>query len=66
MVEESCCTCARLLASILPDYDEKTEKPVAQDRRLECCGRIVCGRCIGVGQSILSHSVVEWMLIKGL
>ncbi|KAL8901796.1 MAG: hypothetical protein Q9192_000378 [Flavoplaca navasiana] len=28
------------------DYDEKTEKRVAQDRRLDCCGRIICGNCI--------------------
>ncbi|KAL9040222.1 MAG: hypothetical protein Q9180_002047 [Flavoplaca navasiana] len=27
-------------------YDEKTEKRVAQDRRLDCCGRIICGNCI--------------------
>ncbi|KAI4183884.1 MAG: hypothetical protein L6R41_005128 [Letrouitia leprolyta] len=32
MAEESCCTCARLLSTILPEYDEKTEKPVATDR----------------------------------
>ncbi|KAL8839006.1 MAG: hypothetical protein Q9170_001937 [Blastenia crenularia] len=37
MAEESCCTCARNLSDISPEYDEKTEKPVQQDRRLNCC-----------------------------
>ncbi|KAI9701043.1 MAG: hypothetical protein M1836_001712 [Candelina mexicana] len=46
MAEEACCTCARLLSSISPQYDEKTEKPISQDRRLECCGRSICGNCI--------------------
>jgi len=46
MAEEACCTCASLLSKISPQYDTKTEKPVAQDRRLQCCGRVICGRCI--------------------
>ncbi|MCJ1258191.1 hypothetical protein MMC24_006022 [Lignoscripta atroalba] len=46
MAEEACCTCASLLSKIPLQYDEKTEKPVAQDRRLDCCGRVICGRCI--------------------
>ncbi|SLM33850.1 LysM domain [Lasallia pustulata] len=46
MAEEACCTCATLLSAIPPQYDEKTEKPIAHDRRLECCGRVICGRCI--------------------
>ncbi|MCJ1289018.1 hypothetical protein MMC34_000550 [Xylographa carneopallida] len=46
MSEEACCTCASLLSKISPQYDTKTEKPVAQDRRLQCCGRVICGRCI--------------------
>jgi hypothetical protein len=45
---EACCTCATLLSSITPLYDSKTEKPVAQDRRLECCSRVICGTCIYV------------------
>ncbi|KAL8878845.1 MAG: hypothetical protein Q9198_003427 [Flavoplaca austrocitrina] len=48
MVQEACCACASLLSNILPQYDEKTEKRVAQDRRLDCCGRIICGNCIEV------------------
>lgn len=48
MLETACCTCAALLSDIEPQYDEKTEKPVAQDRRLDCCGRVICGKCISV------------------
>ena len=48
-MEEACCTCAALLSSITPQYDEKTEKPKAVDRRLHCCGRVVCAKCIHVG-----------------
>jgi hypothetical protein len=43
---EACCTCAALLSSIPPTYDEKTEKASQYERRLECCGRAVCARCI--------------------
>ena len=46
MFDDVCCTCARQLSTIEPQYDEKTEKPTAQDRRLDCCGRIICGSCI--------------------
>ena len=45
-MDAACCTCAQLLAYVSPIYDEKTEKPKAQDRRLDCCGRIICGNCI--------------------
>ena len=45
-MEESCCTCAKLIKNILLQYDEKSEKPKALDRRLDCCGRIICGNCI--------------------
>jgi len=45
MGEEACCTCASLLSSIPPTYDEKTEKPAAHERRLECCNRAICARC---------------------
>ena len=44
--EEACCTCATLLDSIPPQYDEKTEKPARHERRPECCGRAICARCI--------------------
>lgn len=45
-MSEACCTCAALLSSIPPTYDEKTEKPTQFERRLECCGRAICARCI--------------------
>lgn len=45
MSEEACCTCAALLSSIPPTYDEKTEKPTLHERRLECCSRAICARC---------------------
>ncbi|KAJ4987141.1 thiamine biosynthetic bifunctional enzyme [Stagonosporopsis vannaccii] len=43
---EACCTCATLLSSIPPTYDEKTEKPSQYERRLDCCGRAICTRCL--------------------
>lgn len=46
MSSEACCTCAALLSSIPLSYDEKTEKPAQHERRLECCGRAICARCI--------------------
>lgn len=45
MSNEACCTCAALLSTIPPTYDEKTEKPAAHERRLDCCGRAICARC---------------------
>ncbi|KAI1085713.1 hypothetical protein F5B20DRAFT_575222 [Whalleya microplaca] len=41
---ESCCTCAALLSEV-PRHSE-SEKPLPQDRQLECCPRVICGRCI--------------------
>ena len=52
MGEAACCTCASLLSEINPEYDEKTEKPAAQDRRLNCCARVICGKCIAVRERI--------------
>lgn len=45
-LSEACCTCATLLSSIPPTYDEKTEKPSQFERRLDCCGRAICARCL--------------------
>lgn len=45
-MSEACCTCAALLSSLPPTYNEKTEKPTQYERRLECCGRAICARCI--------------------
>lgn len=46
MSSDSCCTCASLLSSIPPAYDEKTEKPPQHERRTQCCGLAICARCI--------------------
>ncbi|KAF2396342.1 hypothetical protein EJ06DRAFT_534069 [Trichodelitschia bisporula] len=43
---EACCTCASLLSSIPPIYNGKTEKPARFERRLPCCARAICARCI--------------------
>lgn len=53
-MDSVCCTCAALLSTITPAYDEKTEKPKALDRTLECCGRVICGNCLVVGISATS------------
>lgn len=45
--DEACCTCAKLLSSV-PRYSAATEKPLPDDRRLECCARVICGNCIYV------------------
>lgn len=45
-MSEACCTCATLLSSLPPTYDEKTEKPAQFERRLGCCGRAICARCL--------------------
>ncbi|KAI9791386.1 MAG: hypothetical protein M1816_003953 [Peltula sp. TS41687] len=48
MIENSCCTCAKLLLSTPPPDEEKKEKQrVSQPaRELECCGRKICMDCI--------------------
>ncbi|WPJ63068.1 hypothetical protein SMAC4_13617 [Sordaria macrospora] len=42
---DACCTCATLLSSV-PRFVPDTEKPLPDDRRLSCCGRVICGNCI--------------------
>lgn len=71
-MSEACCTCAALLSSIPPTYDEKTEKPTQYERRLECCGRAICARCITDNPRFTSYcpfcqvSVVPSPLPQGL
>ncbi|TQN68975.1 hypothetical protein CSHISOI_06493 [Colletotrichum shisoi] len=43
--DEACCTCAKLLATVTR-HSTATEKPLPDDRRLECCSRVICGNCI--------------------
>ncbi|KAJ9653564.1 hypothetical protein H2198_007285 [Neophaeococcomyces mojaviensis] len=42
---EACCTCATVLADTKVPYDTENEKPLALDRRLDCCGRTICATC---------------------
>ena len=41
MSAEACCTCASLLSSATD-----TEKPLTASRRLSCCGRAICTKCV--------------------
>ncbi|KAK0711178.1 hypothetical protein B0H67DRAFT_277963 [Lasiosphaeris hirsuta] len=43
-LEAWCCTCATLLSAV-PRVTE-SEKPLPDDRTLECCARVICGDCI--------------------
>jgi LysM repeat protein len=52
-MDDACCTCATLLSTIIPPYDEKSEKPKALDRRLECCGRVICSNCLVVHMHLI-------------
>jgi len=45
MASEACCTCASLLSGV-PRFAPGSEKPLPNDKRLDCCGRIICGNCI--------------------
>jgi hypothetical protein len=45
---EACCTCATLLSRV-PRYSD-AEKPLPDDRQLECCPRVICGNCQYVGR----------------
>ncbi|ETN46311.1 uncharacterized protein HMPREF1541_00495 [Cyphellophora europaea CBS 101466] len=41
----TCCTCASLLRDTKLPRDINSEKPLAFDRHLPCCGRIICAAC---------------------
>lgn len=41
----ACCTCATLLSETKIPYSVNSEKPLAFDRGLECCGRTICASC---------------------
>ncbi|KZF23645.1 hypothetical protein L228DRAFT_260432 [Xylona heveae TC161] len=42
---EACCTCATVLSPSRP-FDKNTEKHYSRDRRLSCCGRVICSDCV--------------------
>lgn len=41
----TCCTCAAFLRDTKLPRSPKSEKPLAFDRHLDCCGRIICAAC---------------------
>jgi len=41
----ACCTCATLLSDTKIPYSIESEKPLAFDRSVECCGRTICASC---------------------
>lgn len=45
MTQQACCTCAALLKDTKIPYDVQSEKPIALDRTVECCGRTICATC---------------------
>lgn len=46
MSADACCTCASLLSPIPGANSPQTEKPTVFERRLDCCNRIICSKCI--------------------
>lgn len=42
---EFCSTCATALSS---PSSQTSRKPLPEDRRVECCARVICGKCIQV------------------
>lgn len=59
---ESCCTCAVIQP---PTSSQAAEKALPQDRRVECCGRIICGKCIQVRSSRRPAAVIASLLADG-
>ncbi|KAI1169954.1 hypothetical protein F4777DRAFT_592320 [Nemania sp. FL0916] len=51
--ESSCCTCATRLAEV-PRLSE-SEKPLPPIRWLDCCPRLICGRCINENPRFSSY-----------
>ncbi|POR37220.1 Uncharacterized protein TPAR_02574 [Tolypocladium paradoxum] len=49
---ESCCTCATVLSS---SYPQTSSKPLPEDRRVECCARVICGKCIQNNQRLAGY-----------
>lgn len=51
---ESCCTCASILSST-PHSAPESEKPFPQDRRVSCCARVICGKCLQENNRFASY-----------
>ncbi|KAK3295977.1 uncharacterized protein B0H64DRAFT_460826 [Chaetomium fimeti] len=54
MSQAACCTCASLLAAV-PRVSSSSEKPLPDDRQLDCCGRTICGACIHRNRRFLTY-----------
>lgn len=54
MSQTTCCTCATLLADA-PHVSSISEKALPQERRLDCCSRVICGDCIYRNPRFLSY-----------
>ncbi|KAH6636582.1 hypothetical protein F5144DRAFT_601315 [Chaetomium tenue] len=54
MSQAACCTCASLLAAV-PRVSSSSEKPLPDDRQLDCCGRTICGACIHRNRRFLNY-----------
>ncbi|EAQ90950.1 hypothetical protein CHGG_02885 [Chaetomium globosum CBS 148.51] len=54
MSQAACCTCASLLAAV-PRVSSSSEKPLPDDRQLDCCRRTICGACIHRNRRFLNY-----------
>ncbi|KAK4106552.1 hypothetical protein N658DRAFT_512359 [Parathielavia hyrcaniae] len=54
MSQGVCCTCASLLAAV-PRVSSLSEKPLPDDRHLDCCGRTICSDCIHKNPRFLDY-----------
>lgn len=52
MASEACCTCATIISDYpsTANFETKNEKQFStpDDKRLDCCSRVICGTCIHV------------------
>ncbi|KAK3906359.1 hypothetical protein C8A05DRAFT_40855 [Staphylotrichum tortipilum] len=56
MSQAACCTCAALLAGVPRlSSSSSSEKPLPDDRQLDCCGRTICGACVQRNPRFLSY-----------
>ncbi|KAL2164500.1 hypothetical protein VTH06DRAFT_3716 [Thermothelomyces fergusii] len=57
MPQPTCCTCASLLPVVprVSSSPSPSEKAIPDDRRLSCCGRIICGICLQTNPRFSSY-----------
>lgn len=67
MASEACCTCATIICDYPTSFETKNEKQAStpDDRRLDCCSRVICATCIHVCHmlSLPSPSAQETRLL---